>query len=155
MMARMGGKLINFYQDDLTDLLLDDLLLDVVKDLQVIEEKERKKQASVESASYAEELLKHVVDFQGEQHAVELRWANEAMQAKAKNRGSRIDLGADSLPGTDSAQSLSTQPKPMRMGPNDASLAEISVSQSTSLPKAGYVNPFDLQTAQSNLSVAA
>ena len=43
----------------------------------------------------------------------------------------------------------------MRMGPNDASLAEISISQSASLPKAGYVNPFDLQTAQSNLSVAA
>lgn len=43
MMARMGGKLMNFYSDDLTDMLLDDLLLDVVHDLQSIEAKERKK----------------------------------------------------------------------------------------------------------------
>jgi hypothetical protein len=33
MMARMGGKLMNFYADDLTDMLLDDLLHEVVDDL--------------------------------------------------------------------------------------------------------------------------
>jgi hypothetical protein len=43
MMARMGGKLMNFYADDLTDALLDDLLGDIVIDLQHIEAKERKK----------------------------------------------------------------------------------------------------------------
>lgn len=43
MMARMGGKLMNFYADDLTEMLLDDLLYDAVVDLQGIEAKERKK----------------------------------------------------------------------------------------------------------------
>ena len=33
MMARMGGKLMNFYSDDLTNMLLDDILEDVVIDL--------------------------------------------------------------------------------------------------------------------------
>ena len=37
MMARMGGKLIHYYQEDLTELLLDDFLEEIVKDLQVIE----------------------------------------------------------------------------------------------------------------------
>lgn len=30
MMARMGGKLIHFYQDDLTELLLEDFLEEIV-----------------------------------------------------------------------------------------------------------------------------
>lgn len=111
---------------------------------------------SKESASFAEELLKHVVDFQGEQHAVELRWSNEAIQQRAKQSSSRIDISDEGLMGTDSAQTLSVQPKPLRMGPNDGTLAEMSVSQSTSLPKAQsmYTNPFDLQ-GQSSLSIAA
>lgn len=33
VMARMGGKLINFYSEDLTNMLLDDILADVVFDL--------------------------------------------------------------------------------------------------------------------------
>ena len=32
-MARMGGKLINFYSEDLTNMLLDDFLMEVVRDL--------------------------------------------------------------------------------------------------------------------------
>lgn len=155
MMARMGGKLMNFYADDLTEMLLDDFLIDIVKDLQEIETKERKKQQATESANFAEELLKHVVDFQGEQHAVELRWGNEAMQARAKNTAGRIDIAEEPLQGTVSSQSLSLQPKPMRMGPHDGSLGEMSISQSTSLPKQPYINPFDMAAAQSSLSIAA
>ena len=47
------------------------------------------------------------------------------------------------------------QPKPMRMGPHDGSLAEMSISQSTSQPKQAYINPFDVPAAQSSLSIAA
>jgi len=159
MMARMGGKLMNFYADDLTDLLLDDLLLDVVRDLQAIEQKERQKHLSSEGAQFAEDLLKHVVDFQGEQHAVELRWGNEAMQARAKNArntfGGRIDVAEGAYAGLESVQSLAAQPKAMRLGPHDGQMAEISTSQSGSLPKPAYINPFDLGAASSSLSINA
>ena len=95
------------------------------------------------------------MDFQGEQHAVELRWNNEAMQARAKNTAGKIDIADEGLLGTESAQTLSMQPKPMRMGPHDGSLAEMSISQSTSLPRQPYVNPFDVPAAHSSLSIAA
>jgi len=37
MLARMGGRMISFYSDDLTDMLLDDFLLDTAAELQKIE----------------------------------------------------------------------------------------------------------------------
>jgi len=46
VMARMGGKLINYYSDDLTNMLLEDILSEVAIDLQKIERKEKKKQTS-------------------------------------------------------------------------------------------------------------
>ena len=33
MMSKMGGRLIHFYADDLTEMLLDDMLLDTVIEL--------------------------------------------------------------------------------------------------------------------------
>ena len=76
MMARMGGKLIHFYQDELTELLLEDFLQEIVKDLQVIEQKERKKIVINQSKDLAENLLKHIVDFQSEQQLIEMKWKN-------------------------------------------------------------------------------
>lgn len=76
MMARMGGKLIHFYQDELTELLLEDFLEEIVKDLQVIEQKERKKIVINQSKDLAENLLKHIVDFQSEQQLIEMKWKN-------------------------------------------------------------------------------
>ena len=37
MLSRMGGRLVAFYADDLTDLLLEDFLHETVVDLQRIE----------------------------------------------------------------------------------------------------------------------
>ena len=76
MMTRMGGKLIHFYQDELTELLLEDFLEEIVKDLQVIEQKERKKIVINQSKDLAENLLKHIVDFQSEQQLIEMKWKN-------------------------------------------------------------------------------
>ncbi len=76
MMARMGGKLIHFYQDELTELLLEDFLEEIVRDLQVIEQKERKKIVINHSKDLAENLLKHIVDFQSEQQLIEMKWKN-------------------------------------------------------------------------------
>lgn len=49
----MGGKLINFYSEDLTNLLLDDILHDCVVDLQKIEQMEKQKQVTQESKELA------------------------------------------------------------------------------------------------------
>lgn len=37
MLSKMGGRLIHYYADDLTEMLLDDILLDTVMELQVVE----------------------------------------------------------------------------------------------------------------------
>jgi len=41
MLSKMGGRMIHYYADDLTDMLVDDILYDTVVELQNIEEKER------------------------------------------------------------------------------------------------------------------
>ncbi len=37
MLARMGGRMISFYADELTELLLDEYLIDTASELQKIE----------------------------------------------------------------------------------------------------------------------
>jgi len=37
MLAKMGGRLISFYADDLAELMFEDFLEETVKDLQKIE----------------------------------------------------------------------------------------------------------------------
>lgn len=49
MISKMGGKMMYFYADDLTNLLLDDILAEIVFDLQDIENKERDGQTAHES----------------------------------------------------------------------------------------------------------
>lgn len=63
MMSKMGGRLIHFYADDLTEMLLDDMLLDTVIELQNVEQKERESNTIHESKQMAENLMKHIVDF--------------------------------------------------------------------------------------------
>lgn len=43
MLSKMGGRLINFYADDLAEMLLNDFLADTVVELQKIEEKQSDK----------------------------------------------------------------------------------------------------------------
>lgn len=47
-MARMGGKLINYYSQDLTQLLLDDILKEVAIDLQNCEQKQKRRKEANE-----------------------------------------------------------------------------------------------------------
>ena len=58
--------MMHYYADDLTEMLLDDILKETVFELQDIEKKERDNQAVHESKQLAENLLKHVTDFQSE-----------------------------------------------------------------------------------------
>jgi hypothetical protein len=37
MLSKMGGRLINFYADDLAELMLNDFLIDTAKELQQLE----------------------------------------------------------------------------------------------------------------------
>jgi len=74
MLAKMGGRLISFYSDDLASLLLDDILLDTAMELQKIEKLEATHYKTEESKSLAENLLKHLVEYENEQHSVELKW---------------------------------------------------------------------------------
>lgn len=41
--SKMGGRMMYYYADDLTELLIDDILKDTVIELQEIENKERNK----------------------------------------------------------------------------------------------------------------
>ena len=62
----MGGRMMHYYADDLADMMLDDMLADVAIDLQVIEHKQRDKVTINESKALAENIMKHITDFQSE-----------------------------------------------------------------------------------------
>jgi hypothetical protein len=57
MLAKMGGRLISFYADDLAELMLEDFLAETVIDLQRIEKLTRKEYATAETQVLAENLL--------------------------------------------------------------------------------------------------
>jgi hypothetical protein len=57
MLAKMGGRLISFYADDLAELMLEDFLAETVTDLQRIEKLTRKEYATAETQVLAENLL--------------------------------------------------------------------------------------------------
>jgi hypothetical protein len=63
MLAKMGGRMMHYYADDLADMMLEDMLSDVAMDLQVIEHKQRDKVVINESKQLAENILKHITDF--------------------------------------------------------------------------------------------
>ena len=73
------------------------------------------------------------------------------MVGKGKPSG-KVDF-FDDLTRDGSSQTLSTQPKPLKMGPNDNQMVEMSVSNSNQLNQ--YVNPFDIGGASSSLSITA
>jgi len=63
MLAKMGGRMMHYYADDLAEMMLDDMLGDVAIDLQLIEHKQRDKVAIHESKQLAENIMKHITDF--------------------------------------------------------------------------------------------
>jgi hypothetical protein len=84
MLSKMGGRLIAFYADDLAELLLEDFLKETVKDLQKIEEQDRKQYAVKETEIIAENIMLAIADYQAEEHLVDTRWCNKDVQRSIK-----------------------------------------------------------------------
>lgn len=73
MLSKMGGRYIHYHSDDLTDMLLDDILQETVIELQNIESKMKKSAYEGESKKLAENLLQHITDYQNEENLVMMR----------------------------------------------------------------------------------
>ena len=58
-------------------MLLNDMLADTAAELQAVEEKQRKSEVVHESKQLAENLMKHIVDYQSEESLVQMKWAGE------------------------------------------------------------------------------
>lgn len=63
MLSKMGGRLINFYADDLAELLLNDFLAETALELQEMESKQLKTYSGEEAKMVAESLMKNLVDY--------------------------------------------------------------------------------------------
>jgi len=74
MLAKMGGRLISFYSDDIANLLIDDILRDCAKDLNEIEEKTEKKYKNEEASSYINEMLDNIISYNNSEHNIELKY---------------------------------------------------------------------------------
>ena len=54
---------MHYYSDDLTELLLDDILGEIAQDLQNIENKQKDKNVVHESKALAENIMQHINEF--------------------------------------------------------------------------------------------
>ena len=57
MVSKIAGRYISFYADDLTEMLLDDMLLDTAEELNEIENKANKIYVGEETKKLAEDAL--------------------------------------------------------------------------------------------------
>lgn len=73
MLSKMGGRYIHYHSDDLTDMLLDDILKETVMELQDIEQKMKTSVVAGESKQLAQNLLQHITDYQNEESVVQMR----------------------------------------------------------------------------------
>jgi hypothetical protein len=63
MLSKMGGRMMHYYSDDLTEMLLDDILHDTVLEMNALEGKQRNTEVVHESKGLAANILKHIVDY--------------------------------------------------------------------------------------------
>jgi hypothetical protein len=136
MLSKMGGRMISFYADDLTDMLLSDFLVETALELQRMEDKELKNYVGNEAKVYAESLLKNIVDYQSEEAEIQLKW-NAVKGGKAgKPLGSQhLALTGPSQPNPISGVSFNLN--------DDLRAATLDVSHSISASQGpGYKNPF-------------
>lgn len=75
MLAKMGGRIISFYSDDIADLLIDDILKDCAKDLNEIEKKTEIKYKSEQASSFINEMLDNIISYSNEEHNIELKYS--------------------------------------------------------------------------------
>lgn len=63
MISKMSGRLINFYSDDLAEMLLDDFLIETALELQKLEKDALKDFSSEEAKFVAQNLLHTLVEY--------------------------------------------------------------------------------------------
>ena len=80
MLAKMGGRLITFYADDLAQLLFEDILTETVTDLQKIESLTRKEYSEKQTEAAMKDILGVLAEYQAEEQQVDMRWSNKAAQ---------------------------------------------------------------------------
>jgi hypothetical protein len=64
MVSRISGRFISFYADDLSDMIVDDILDDLVLELQSIENKSDKTYITPENQLIAQDLLQMVFEYE-------------------------------------------------------------------------------------------
>lgn len=77
MLSKMSGRLINFYSDDLAELLLDDFLLETVGELQMIEKHTAKEYATSEAKQVAKNLLHTLVQYQNDEEELKCKYIRD------------------------------------------------------------------------------
>lgn len=103
MLSKMAGRLITFYSDDLSALILEDILSETVADLQKIETLTRKQYAEKETEAVVNNILGMLADYQAEEQKVDMRYSNKAVQRELQ----QLKLGE-----------FSQQPKPIQIDLN-------------------------------------
>jgi hypothetical protein len=83
----MGGRYMHYNADQLTEMLLDDILADTAFEMQDIENKLRNREVENQSKDLASNLMQHIVDYQNEESLVQMQVGNEnIVNAKATNK---------------------------------------------------------------------
>jgi hypothetical protein len=84
MLAKMGGRFVSFYAEDLSDMLFEDFLHETVIELQRIEKIAQKEYKDNEIKQLADDMLLMVADFQADEHLIDTRWNNKKVQREIK-----------------------------------------------------------------------
>lgn len=92
MLSKMGGRYIYYHADELTDMLLEDILKDTVIELQMIEHKMRDAVAADEGHQLASNLLQHIVDYQNEESLVQMRIQSQKVDHSKLRSQHKIDI---------------------------------------------------------------
>lgn len=74
MLSRMGGRLINFYADDLVELFLNDFLVETALELQHLEKNQLKDYSQEEAKVLAQGLLKNISEYENEEEYIKMKW---------------------------------------------------------------------------------
>lgn len=128
MLAKMGGRLISFYADDLAELMLEDFLAETVIDLQRIEKLTRKEYATAETQVLAENLLDFISQYEADENLIDMRWNNKNVQREIKG----LKLG-----------DLDRQPRPIEINFNEATdNINQSFNNTGAYSSQKYENPF-------------
>lgn len=66
MVSKIAGRYISFYSDDLTEMLLDDILEDTVHEMQHIENQTKRTYMNDQQQMFAQEIMEMMIDYENE-----------------------------------------------------------------------------------------